>query len=113
MENADVYNFNVDKRVMTDRWQNVGDIAPLKDIKDRNITTRPTSRFVQYYNVLSLNALTVGYDFKPELIRRMGLSMLRMQFNMKDIARFSSVKQERGLPYPYARTFYFTMNLSF
>lgn len=113
VENADVYNFNVDKRVMTDRWQNVGDIAPLKDIKDRNITTRPTSRFVQDYNVLSLNALTVGYDFKPELIRRMGLSMLRMQFNMKDIARFSSVKQERGLSYPYARTFYLTMNLSF
>lgn len=113
VENADVYNYNVDKRVMSARWQKLGDVTPLKNIKDRDVTTRATSRFVQDYNVLSLNTLTLGYDFKQEMIRKWGFSMLRLQFNMTDVARFSTVKQERGLSYPFARTFNVTLNASF
>ncbi len=76
------------KRVMSARWQKLGDVTPLKNIKDRDVTTRATSRFVQDYNVLSLNTLTLGYDFKQEMIRKWGFSMLRLQFNMTDVARF-------------------------
>ena len=39
--------------------------------------------------------------------------MLRVQFNMNNIARISSIHQERGLSYPYARTFTFSLNLGF
>ena len=46
-------------------------------------------------------------------ISKIGVSMLRLSFNMKHIAVISSVKQERGLSYPYARTFNFTLNASF
>ncbi len=113
VENADIYNYNADKRVLADRWQKEGDLSSLKDIRDRDVTTSPTSRFVQDYNVLSLNSLSLGYDFKPDLIKTIGLSMLRLQFNMGDIVRFSSVKQERGLSYPYARTFNISLNASF
>lgn len=113
VENADVYNYNVDKRVSADRWQKEGDISPLKDIRDRDITTNPTSRFIQDYNVLALNSLSIGYDFNPAFVKPIGLSMLRLQFNMGDVVRFSSVKQERGLSYPYARTFNISLNASF
>ena len=47
VENADIKNDNVDKRVLLDRWQKPGDITTMKDIRDRNVTTGASSRFVQ------------------------------------------------------------------
>ncbi|MCR9013368.1 SusC/RagA family TonB-linked outer membrane protein [Gabonibacter chumensis] len=113
VENVDFRN-NADKRVLTDRWKQPGDIAKFKTIKDADKkVTRPTSRFCQDNNTLDFNSLTIGYDFNPELLKKIGFSMLRLQFNMKDIAHFSSIKRERGLSYPFARTFNFTLNASF
>lgn len=45
VENADIKNDNVDKRVLLDRWQKPGDITTMKDIRDRNVTTGASSRF--------------------------------------------------------------------
>ena len=85
----------------------------MKSIKDRNNVTLPTSRFVQDYNMLNFNSLTIGYDFDKDLLKKMRMSMLRLSFNMKDIFTISSVKQERGLSYPFARTFNLTLDASF
>ena len=63
--------------------------------------------------MLNFNSLTVGYDFDKDLLKKMRMSMLRLSFNMKDIFTISSVKQERGLAYPFARTFNLTLNASF
>lgn len=41
VENANIETENVDKRVLSQRWQNPGDKAPLKDIKERYKQTRP------------------------------------------------------------------------
>ena len=97
----------------TDRWKNPGDVAPLKDIKDRSLVTRPTSRFIQDYNTLQFNSLSISYDFPAKLVKRWGLGMLRLTANMEDLGYFSSVLQERGLDYPYSRTVNFTLNLTF
>lgn len=82
-------------------------------IKDRYQTTRPTSRFVQDNNTLEFNSFTLAYEFSNKLLAPINLSMLRVQFNMNNIARISSIHQERGLSYPYARTFTFSLNLGF
>lgn len=113
VENVNLAKTNADKRVLSDRWQKPGDVTTLKNIKDRLLVTRPTSRFVQDNNLLRFNSLSVGYDFDSQLIQKWGLSMLKLQFNMKDIATFSTVKQERGLAYPFARSFNLTLNVSF
>ena len=113
VENANLERYNVDKRVSTDRWKKPGDVAPLKDIKDRSLVTRPTSRFIQDYNTLQFNSLSISYDFPAKLVKRWGLSMLRLTANMEDLGYFSSVLQERGLDYPYSRTVNFTLNLTF
>ena len=113
VENVNLNNYNADRRVWTDRWQQVGDVTPLKAIQDRYYVTRATSRFVQKNNYVTFNSLSLAYDFNPTLINRIGLSMLRLQFNMKDIKTFSTIKQEMGLSYPFARTFTFTLNASF
>ncbi|MCB6973180.1 MULTISPECIES: SusC/RagA family TonB-linked outer membrane protein [Butyricimonas] len=113
VENVKLYETNADKRVLTERWAKPGELTRLKSIKDRNNVTLPTSRFVQDYNMLNFNSLTVGYDFDKDLLKKMRMSMLRLSFNMKDIFTISSVKQERGLSYPFARTFNLTLNASF
>lgn len=113
VENVKLYETNADKRVLTERWAKPGEVTRLKSIKDRNNVTLPTSRFVQDYNMLNFNSLTVGYDFDQALLKKLKMSMLRLSFNMKDIFTISSVKQERGLSYPFARTFNLTLNASF
>lgn len=113
VENVNIYEVNADKRVLTDRWKQPGDVTMLKSIKDRYQTTRPTSRFVQDNNTLEFNSFTLAYEFSNKLLAPINLSMLRVQFNMNNIARISSIHQERGLSYPYARTFTFSLNLSF
>ena len=69
VENANIKTGNVDLRVLTDRWKKPGDIAQFKDIKDSNLTTLPTSRFVQDKALLHLNSLTISYDFDREWIK--------------------------------------------
>lgn len=113
VENANVWTNNVDRRVNTERWQTSGDMAPLKDIRDRYRVTRPTSRFLQKENSVTFNSFSFGYDFNESLLKKIRFSTLRLQFNMNNIAVMSNVKQERGLSYPFARTFNFTLNTSF
>jgi hypothetical protein len=47
------------------------------------------------------------------LTARLGLSMVRVQFTMNEIAVLSTIHQERGTSYPFARKFGFTLNASF
>lgn len=111
VETVDLYNRNTDRRVLQQRWRNPGDITTLKDIKERNMATRPTSRFIQDYNMLSINSLSLGYQFKPELLKKAGLSMLRAQLSTNNLATISTVRQERGLSYPFARSFDFSLTV--
>ncbi len=113
VENANLNNYNADKRVWTERWQNVGDVTPLKALKDRYYITRSTSRFVQKNNYVTFNSLTLSYDFNRELLDKIGFTSLRLQFNMKDVATFSTIKREMGLSYPFARTFNFSLSAGF
>ena len=113
VENADIENGNVDKRVLTDRWQKPGDIAPLKDIKDSEIVTKPTSRFMQRSNYLSLSALSLQYEFGQSVAEILCVERLRLEVNSSDLFRFDTVKQERGLSYPFARSFGFTLMVNF
>ncbi|WP_059026223.1 SusC/RagA family TonB-linked outer membrane protein [Gabonibacter massiliensis] len=112
VENADVAGSNVDKRVLSQRWMKVGDIAPFYDIKNTTIT-KPTSRFVQDYNFLNFSGLSMGYDFDQMLIKKIRLRSLGISFNANDICRWSTVKEERGTSYPYAKNYSFTVSVGF
>ena len=113
VENADIKNDNVDKRVLLDRWQKPGDITTMKDIRDRNVTTGASSRFVQKNNTLRWSSLTMSYNFRPEQLKKLHLSGLRLSFTMNDLFYWSTIRQERGLDYPYSRSFNLTTNIIF
>jgi TonB-linked SusC/RagA family outer membrane protein len=113
VECVDLGSSNADKRVLTQRWQKPGDVTPLKNIANRNQATQSTSRFVQDNNEFSINSISLSYDFNPEWVKRIGLDVLRIQASTNDLVTFSSIKQERGLDYPFARTFNLGLSVSF
>ena len=96
-------NKNQDKRALYERWQEVGDIVHFKDIASAE-TTPMSSRFVQTENVLTLESLYLGYEFYNGWIEKLGLSSLKLQFSMRDVFRASTIRSERGISYPFARS---------
>ena len=116
VENADIYNDNVDKRVFTQRWKQPGDPAKFKKLesgKQAIVMTRPSTRFVEDYNMLTLSSVTLSYDLPRKWLKKIRLGMIRLELGANDLVRFSTVKQERGLNYPYARTMNFSLKASF
>lgn len=103
-------NSNCDRRVLYDRWKKPGDRTFFKNIALEESVSNLTTRFVQDYNFFQIGSLSVGYDMPREACRKIGLAGLRFNFNMSDIARFSTVKEERGLSYPFARQFTFSLS---
>jgi len=96
-------NKNQDKRALYERWQEVGDIVHFKDIASAE-TTPMSSRFVQEENVLTLESIYVGYEFYDGWIKKLGLSSLKIQASMRDVFRASTIRSERGIAYPFARS---------
>ena len=112
VENANM-NWNVDERVLNDRWNKPGQEALYKNIADVN-TTKPTTRFVQDLRELNFSSLSFSYDFSDlKFVKSFKIKQLNLLFNMNDIGRLSSVKVERGLSYPFARTFSFALQTTF
>lgn len=112
VENADL-DYNVDRRVFSQRWQKPGDIAKFKSIKDKGYT-RPTSRFVEDQNDLTFSSLNIAYDMKElNFMKKVPVERLRLSFYMNDVFTASSIKIERGTDYPFARTFSFSLQATF
>lgn len=113
VENADI-QYNVDRRMYTDRWTTPGVAAKYKAFNSSEPFTRPTSRFVQDLNELQMTSLNIGYDFRNCGFMKSGaIERLKLQFYANDLFRLSTVKTERGTEYPYARTYSFTLQATF
>ena len=111
VEGANPQN-NADHRVFDSRWKEVGDHVKYKDIADTSVPLQ-TSRFIEDEYTLSLRSLSLAYDFSPKIYSKLHLNRLRIEFLMNDVFRTSSVKQERGFDYPFARSFEFSLSTSF
>ena len=105
-------NYNQDKRALYDRWSTPGQHAKYKKIALTS-STPMSSRFVQDDNTLSLESLRVGYEFESKQIARLGLRSLRLNAYMNDVFKISSIKTERGIEYPFARSVSFSVSASF
>jgi hypothetical protein len=109
VENADP-KFNVDKRVLEGRWKVPGDISRFKNIADLSIT-KPTSRFIENDNYIRMSSLNISYEFEKKQLERLNLQRLKIILYANDVFNISNVKQERGLSYPFARSFTFTLQI--
>lgn len=114
VENVNI-QYNVDKRAYSDSWTEENRNAKYKKITDPNYFTQPTSRFVQDLNELRLANLSIGYDFRNTNLVKKGnvFSAFKVVLNMNDVFTLSTVKQERGTIYPFARSFILSVSATF
>lgn len=103
---------NQDKRALYDRWQKPGDEAKFKAISLTE-TTPISSRFVMDENTFSCESLTVNYETQAKWLKYAGITSLTVSASTSDIFRISSVKNERGLNYPFQRSVNFSLGLRF
>ena len=103
--------YNQDRRALYDRWQKPGDHAQFRNIADA-ISTPMSSRFVQRNNSLTLQTVNLSYDFY-DLAKKLHMEALRVSLYANDLFWLTSVKQERGTAYPFARSFTFALNFTF
>lgn len=111
VENVNYVN-NVDARVLHDRWIRRGDIAKFKSISDQSIT-QPTSRFVEKDNVFECKSINLSYTLLKKQLTRMGMERLKFTLYANDLFRCSTVKQERGINYPFTRNYTFGIQATF
>ena len=71
-------------------------------------------RFVQKKNELNISSINFSYDFfRHAFVKKMGMERLSVAFYMNDVAKLSTIKTERGLSYPFARNYNFSLQMTF
>jgi TonB-linked SusC/RagA family outer membrane protein len=114
VENVNPY-YNVDERAYNLGWAKPGDVTQFRQIHIANNTqTFTTTRFVEDDNTVNLNSFSFGYLFRDQpFVKSIGFNSLRVKAIINDMARFSTVKIERGRDNPFARTYSLSINASF
>ena len=104
--------YNMDRRALYDRWSEPGQSAKYRGI---NVSgkTYASSRFVQKNNYLRMNSIRIMYNLNSPDKRLLGMSMLRIALSANDLFYSSTIRQERGLSYPFARTFTLSLQANF
>ncbi|MDR0544822.1 MAG: SusC/RagA family TonB-linked outer membrane protein [Odoribacteraceae bacterium] len=103
---------NQDKRALYDRWKQPGDNAKFRSIAI-NEEPKMSSRFVMDDNLLAGESISFGYESAAPWLRRVGASGLTVRGYMNDIFRVSTVKNERGIDYPFARSLSLSAGIRF
>ena len=113
VENIDPLG-NVDRRAFTERWKRPGDLVRFLGIpENETVVKRYSERFVERDNLLAITSVMLNYEWQAEWLKKVGIRRMNVGFGMSDIARISSVKQERGTEYPFQRGFNFTLRTTF
>lgn len=117
VENANLRK-NADRRALYSRWQNPGDQVLFKAI-DGDIykdDTKESSRFVMDDNEFAFSTINLSYRMENTRygwLKRAGISTATLGIYMEDIARFSTVKMERGIDYPFSRNVSMSLSVTF
>lgn len=110
VEGANPYR-NADRRVLYDRWKQPGDVSMFRRIDDTSSVYQST-RLMQKNNFLNMSSLSISYDIPRKYIQRSAIERCKFIFSMTDLFRISTIKQERGTSYPFARTMSLGFNIT-
>lgn len=110
-------DYNQDRRALYDRWQQPGNRAKYRkitSIRSGNETYPMTDRYVQRENTFTGESISFAYDFgQQRWLKVIHLQNMTLRANMNDIFRCSTIRAERGIDYPFARTVSFSVNMTF
>jgi hypothetical protein len=81
---------------------------------DDNVATHATSRYVMDDRVLELQSASVQYRLaSKKLKQKLHTESILFSINANELFYLSTIKQERGLSYPYTRSLTFSLQLNF
>lgn len=115
LENRNIA-YNTDRRALTSRWLQPGDVVRYKALNREGSQTPQSTRFIMDDNELNMSSISVGYRFRDDkyaFLRKCSISALNLNFNTTDLARWSTIEMERGLDYPFARSYTMTLSIIF
>ena len=115
IENADL-STNLDRRAMEDRWSKVGDVTRFKKFVATGDQTPASTRFIMDDNELKLSTLSLGYRMRSEkfdFLRKLNIEHLSLNFTTNELFRLSTIRMERGLEYPFARSYTLSISMMF
>ena len=65
-------------------------------------------------NELVISNINVGYDFRYfPFVKKLGFTSFKLMAYVNNVATLSTVKQERGTDYPFARNMNFALSFNF
>ena len=109
--------YNVDRRVYTERWQNIDDAVAFKKIDTygtESYRSKATSRFVMDNNWFEIQTAALEYRWStPGLKKNTGAQTILFGVTMNNLGHFSSVRYERGTSYPFARNLQASVTILF
>jgi hypothetical protein len=115
IENQNVA-YNLDNRAGQGRWEKPGDVTPYVGFSPTGANTPASTRFIMKDNEVRFATLNLGYRFTGDnykYLRLANIDVLALNFTTNDIARLSSIKMERGLDYPFARSYTLSLSIMF
>lgn len=104
--------FNVDRRALEERWKEPGDDVFYRSIK-QYASPYQTTRFVFDDNLFSLETISLSYDLPLKYAQKIRAERLKITASSTDVFRLSTIRQERGTSYPFARTFSIGLSATF
>jgi hypothetical protein len=108
--------YNLDKRAGKNRWEKPGDVTPYTRFSATGANTPASTRFIMDDNEIRFATINVGYRMRSDkynFLRRMNVDVMALNFTTNDIARLSPIRMERGLDYPFARSYTLSMSIIF
>lgn len=115
IENSSLAN-NVDRRAMTERWKKPGDVKKYKSVELVGHQTESSSRFLMRKNYVQFGSINVAYRLdsqKYKFLNSLKIANLSLSATMEELGRISTIKMERGLDYPFARTYNISLSVTF
>lgn len=115
IENQNVA-YNLDNRAGQGRWEKPGDITSYVGFSPTGANTPASTRFLMKDNEVRFATISAGYRLTGDKFKglgKAGIDVLSLNFTTNDIARLSPIRMERGLDYPFARSYTLSMSIMF
>lgn len=103
---------NVDKRVLTERWEKPGDVTRYKGLANTQ-NTPAIDRFVMDESTFIWRNINIQYDFPRRMCKYLGMERLSLSASMMDLLYLSTIEQERGTAYPFSVKPSFSISCTF
>ncbi len=122
------YNYMVPESGWS-RWKKPGDIATEPSMQNNNLSTEPSSRYIEKGSFLKLNSLTFSYRFSQKIVNSMHLKGLKLSIEANNVWTWTSysgqnpevtlTKADWSMPgvsdfrYPNNKQFVFNVQIKF